>query len=175
MRHIGTTMIPLICLAVIHGIVLLAGFIAPYDFATQDRKLSYCPPMRIHWVDQTGRLLWHPFVYRWIERSGEFEQYKEDQRVPYPIKVFTRGAEYTLGGAVTWDRHLFGVDPSGTCLPVGQRWLWKRSVFTCSVRRTNFSLRRACGHAAVIDFRFNSGNPRRILWRLDRKSHHAVR
>ncbi len=38
-------------LAVSHGLILFAGFIAPYDFASQDRQLSFAPPTRIHFID----------------------------------------------------------------------------------------------------------------------------
>jgi peptide/nickel transport system permease protein len=123
----------LICLAAIHLLVLLAGFFSPYDFAMQNRELPYCPPTRVHWVNTEGQMLWHPFVYRWFERVGEFQRYEEDQRIPYPIHAFTRGADYTIGGMVTWNRHLFGVDPPARFLLMGSdaygRDLFSRLLF----------------------------------------------
>lgn len=119
MKRGGLMAIPLICLAVIHLVVFLAGFFSPYDFAAQDRDLPFCPPMRIHWVNKGGQLLWHPFVYRWVERIGEFQRYQEDQRIPYPIHLLTRGAKYTIGGVITWDRHFFGVDPPARVFLIG--------------------------------------------------------
>jgi peptide/nickel transport system permease protein len=133
MKRVSLRAVSLICLAVIHLSVLLAGFFSPYDFTTQDRELPYCPPTRIHWVNKDGRLRWRPFVYRSVERVGEFQRYKEDQRVPYPIHALTRGAKYTIGGVVTWDRHLFGVDPPARFLLMGSdgygRDLFSRILF----------------------------------------------
>jgi len=36
------------CLLAMHGIVLLAGWVAPYDYAEQHRDFPYAPPSRIH-------------------------------------------------------------------------------------------------------------------------------
>ena len=44
-------------------VVLLAGFIAPYNYMTQDRMHPYVPPTRIHFVDCDGKLHLRPFVY----------------------------------------------------------------------------------------------------------------
>lgn len=133
MKRISLRAVSLVCLGVIHLSVLLAGFFSPYDFAAQDRELPYCPPTRIHWVNKDGRLCWRPFVYRSVEGVGEFERYEEDQRVPYPIHALTRGARYTIGGVVTWDRHLFGVDPPARLLLMGSdaygRDLFSRILF----------------------------------------------
>jgi peptide/nickel transport system permease protein len=133
MTRVGLMAMSLICLAVIHFMVLLAGFFSPYDYATQDRELPYCPPMQIHWVNSEGRLLWHPFVYRRVERTGEFQRYEEDQRIRYPIHALTRGAKYTIGGVLTWDRHLFGVDPPARLFLMGSdgygRDLFSRLLF----------------------------------------------
>ncbi len=133
MKRLSLRAMSLICLAVIHLSVLLAGFFSPYDFAAQDRELPYCPPTRIHWVKKDGRLCWRPFVYRSVERAGEFQRYDEDQRIRYPIHGLTRGAKYTIGGVVTWDRHLFGVDPPARLLLMGSdgygRDLFSRILF----------------------------------------------
>jgi peptide/nickel transport system permease protein len=133
MKRVSLRAMSLICLAVIHLSVLLAGFFSPYNFATQDRELPYCPPTRIHWVDKDGRLRWRPFVYRSVESVGEFQRYEEDQRTRYPIHALTRGAMYTIAGVVTWDRHLFGVDPPARLLLMGSdgygRDLFSRILF----------------------------------------------
>jgi peptide/nickel transport system permease protein len=119
----------LACLAMIHLLVLLAGFLSPYDFAAQDRELPYCPPMRIHWVNREGRLLWRPFVYRWVDREGKVQRYEEDQRIAYPIHALTRGAKYTVAGVASWDRHLFGVDPPARIFLMGSDG-YGRDVFS---------------------------------------------
>ena len=133
MKRVSLRAMSLICLAVIHLSVLLAGFFSPYNFAAQDRELPYCPPTRIHWLNKDGRLGWRPFVYRSVERVGEFQRYEEDQRIPYPIHALTRGAKYTIVGVVTWDRHLFGVDPPARLFLMGSdvygRDLFSRVLF----------------------------------------------
>jgi peptide/nickel transport system permease protein len=100
----------LIFLGAIHIAVLLAGFFSPYDFAEQDREAAYAPPARIHWVNKDGRFLWQPFIYRWVQQPGEFQAYREDLQAAYPIHLLSRGSPYKIGGLLSWDRHLFGVD-----------------------------------------------------------------
>jgi len=91
--------LPLVSLAVIHLLVLLAAFFALYDPVTQDRTAPNCPPTRVHWLSPDGRLHWRPFVYR------------EDLRTQYPIQFLARGVPYTILGVMTSDRHLLGVAP----------------------------------------------------------------
>jgi hypothetical protein len=43
--------------------LLFAGFIAPYVPTEQHREFAYAPPVRLHFVDQNGRLHLQPFVY----------------------------------------------------------------------------------------------------------------
>jgi peptide/nickel transport system permease protein len=133
MKRVGVAAISLACLAFIHVLVLSASFFAPYDFAKQDRDLPYCPPTQIHWMTKEGRLLWHPFVYRWVDRSEDFQNYEVDMRVRYPIHLFPRGGDYKIGRAVTWDRHLFGVDPPARIFLMGSdsygRDLFSRTLF----------------------------------------------
>jgi peptide/nickel transport system permease protein len=134
MKHVSLAAMSLVCLALIHLLVLLAAFFAPYDVAAQNREFPYCPPTRIHWKNKKGQLLfWHPFVYRWVERVGELEHYEEDQRVPYPIHLFPRGGKYKIGGVVSWDRHLLGVDPPARLFLMGTdgygRDLFSRLLF----------------------------------------------
>src|SRR5207245_498345 len=42
-------------LGALHGVVVCAGFFAPYDPEEQVRTRPYVPPMRIHFVDARGR------------------------------------------------------------------------------------------------------------------------
>lgn len=101
--------LPLIALAVIHLVVLSAGFFAPYDPGIQDRAAPNCPPTRVHWVRPDGKLRWRPFVYGAAETAGEDQPYVEDARTPYPIQFLARAARYRIFGVFTSDHHLFGV------------------------------------------------------------------
>lgn len=93
----------------LHLTLLLAGFVAPYDPAAQDRNLPYAPPTRLHFVDTSG---WHlrPFVYR---ISAGPNGYFEDERESFPVGWWTRGPAYRLLGIFETERHLFGVNAPG--------------------------------------------------------------
>jgi peptide/nickel transport system permease protein len=107
-RH--TTMKWLITLAVLHGIVLCAGFFAPYDPGEQDRKNPYLPPMRVHLLDSNGHLHRRPFAYSLKLREGYFDQYEEDTAQLHPIRFFLRGSHYRLLGFLPGKTHLFGAE-----------------------------------------------------------------
>ena len=163
MKLVSLMAISFVCLAVIHFLVLLAGFFSPYDFAAQDRELPYCPPTRIHWINKDGRLLWHPFVYRWVERVRGISTLPRGSTHPLPYSCSHPGSEVyrrrsgDLGPPSIWRRS------SGACLPDGQRCLRKRFVLAPPIWWTNLSLRRACCHPVIVDVRCNPGNPRGIL------------
>jgi peptide/nickel transport system permease protein len=106
----------LIALGVLHGMVLCAGFFAPYDPAEQDRKSPYLPPMRLHLIDARGRLHLRPFVYSLRLREGSFDQYEEDTMEPHGLRFFPRGARYQLLGFLPCQVHLFGADSARSYL-----------------------------------------------------------
>lgn len=100
----------LIVLAVLHGIVLCAGFFAPYGPGEQDRKSPYLPPMKIHFVDTKGTLHLRPFVYSFRLREGSFDQYEEDAVKPIPFRFLVSGSRYRLFGLLPSRLHLFGAE-----------------------------------------------------------------
>ncbi len=100
----------LVALCLLHGIVVFAGFFAPYDPVEQDRKSPYLPPMRFHLVDAHGHLHMRPFVYSLRLREGSFDQYEEDPAQPHPVKLFLRGARYRLLGFLPCRMHFFGAE-----------------------------------------------------------------
>ncbi len=110
MTALRPSSVPLACLAIVHLAVLLAGFIAPYDYAAQDRELPYAPPARIHFFDAQGQFHLRPFVYAREERVGEFRVYQERISQRYPVHFFVHGAAFRLAGILRTDRHAFGVD-----------------------------------------------------------------
>jgi len=106
-------------LAASHTVVLLAGFFAPYDFATQNRLLPFAPPTRIHLIDAQGRLHTRPFVYQAKPLPGTATTYAEDPREAYPVRVFVAGAQYKVFGIWQSRWHLFGTDAPAQIFLIG--------------------------------------------------------
>jgi len=80
-------------LAVLHGMVLLAGFVAPYPYAEQHRSHAYAPPMGLHFIDGAGTFHLRPEV----ETGGRW----------YPVRLFPGNGR------------LFGVAPPGVIFLLG--------------------------------------------------------
>lgn len=99
----------LLYLVVLHGLVIAAGFLAPYDPVEQDRDRPYAPPMAIRFVEVGGAFHFRPFVYEPRVREGSFDQYEADVFKPVPLRFFVAGARYHLLGMIPSTIHLFGV------------------------------------------------------------------
>ena len=97
-----------VLLALLHGLVVAAGFFAPYDPVEQDRERPYLPPMRIHWMDAHGHLHLRPFFYPLKLRERSFDQYEESTAGTVPLLFFRSGASYRLLGFIPARLHLFG-------------------------------------------------------------------
>ena len=97
-------------LVLVHGVVLVGGFVAPYDPIRQNRERPYAPPAAIHFVDGQGKFHFRPFVYGHRLREGSFDQYEDDHATPIPLKFFVSGASYRLLGIIPAKAHLFGAD-----------------------------------------------------------------
>jgi len=110
MRTRSRLLVALIVLVVLHLAVACAGFFAPYDPAAQDRQHPYAPPMRLHFVDVTGRAHLRPFFYALAPRAGSFDEYEENRANPIPVTFFVRGAPYSVLGVLPLRTHLFGAD-----------------------------------------------------------------
>jgi peptide/nickel transport system permease protein len=93
-------------LAVSHGLLLLAGFFAPYDPTSQDRELPFAPPARVHFVDRDHKLHLLPFVYRWSADTSGRRAYHEDQQIIYPLRFFSQ-------------QHFFTADPPAKIFLMG--------------------------------------------------------
>jgi peptide/nickel transport system permease protein len=97
-----------VLLVLLHGIVVAAGFFAPYDPVEQDRERPYLPPMRIHLMDARGHLHFRPFFYTLKLREGSFGQYEENTSSTVPLLFLRSGASYRLLGFLPTRLHLFG-------------------------------------------------------------------
>jgi len=106
-------------LVVFYLCAALAPFLAPYAQEEMDRQSYYHPPEGLHWRDASGKFHLVPFVYATtLDDPGAFH-YADDRARPYPVRMFARGAPYTLLGVIRSDRHLFGVQPPGRVYVLG--------------------------------------------------------
>ena len=98
----------------LHLILLLAGCVAPYDPAIQNRELSYAPPTRLHFKDASEFHL-RPFVYAStpVLDGNDAGSYQEDKSQQYPVRFFVRGQRYRFLGVFESTLHLFGVTEPG--------------------------------------------------------------
>jgi len=123
----------LVFLAALHLIVLLAGFFAPYDAATQNRNSPFAPPARLHFFDAEGRFHLRPFVYPWVERPGSYGEYQQDFSQPVPLRFLVSGEPYKIGGLIPSRLHLFGVEPPAQIYLLGSdaygRDLYSRMLY----------------------------------------------
>src|SRR5437588_879053 len=104
-------------LVALHVMVLLPGFIAPYDPTEQDRSIPFAPPTTFHFKDQNGSWRLRPFVYALVSKDDG--SYAEDENEKYFLRVFVSGRPFKLGGLFPCSIHLFGVDAGGNVSLMG--------------------------------------------------------
>ncbi|HUC55385.1 MAG TPA: ABC transporter permease [Candidatus Cybelea sp.] len=102
----------LLVLAVLHGTIAAAGFLAPYDPTEQDREHPYLPPMKLHLVDSQGHFHFRPFFYALHPRDGSLDQFEENSGQVQPLGFLVSGRPYRLLGLVPSRLHLFGAQTS---------------------------------------------------------------
>ena len=99
-----------IFLLALHLAILLAGFVAPYQPAGQNRDFPYVPPTRLHFVDARGHPHLRPFIYQSVARPDSLYEYTEARDQEYPVHFFVPGSEYKIAGWLPSHTHLFGVE-----------------------------------------------------------------
>jgi peptide/nickel transport system permease protein len=99
-----------IFLLALHLAILLAGFVAPYQPAVQNRDFPYVPPTRIHFVDARGHLHLRPFIYPAVARADSLYEYTEARDQEFPVHFFVSGSKYKIAGWLPSHTHLFGVN-----------------------------------------------------------------
>ncbi|HEX4003840.1 MAG TPA: ABC transporter permease [Candidatus Acidoferrales bacterium] len=109
----------LILLAVFHGLILFAGFFAPYGSAVQDRDMAFAPPARLHFTDAQGKFRLRPFVYGLKGDPANPGGYKTDETQTYPLRFFVKGSPYKIAGIFESDVHLFGAGDDGRVFLMG--------------------------------------------------------
>ncbi|HEY64295.1 MAG TPA: ABC transporter permease [Caldilineae bacterium] len=107
-------MVSVVILFVLYTCAIFSEFIAPNDPHVYNKKFTYAPPQRIHFIDEDGFHL-RPFVYGYsMKRDPETYRlvYTPDPAKKYPIRFFVRGAKYKMWGIIESDLHLFGIEGS---------------------------------------------------------------
>jgi peptide/nickel transport system permease protein len=92
------------------GVILFAGFFAPYDFAAQDRDAPFAAPSSIHFVDAGGTFHIRPFVYGPRDSNEDATITGTALQQPYSLHWFVRGAPYKIAGLFTSRTHFVGVE-----------------------------------------------------------------
>ena len=100
-----------IVLALFYLVALLAEFIAPYAYSTDNMRMRYVPPTPVRITAPDG-LHW-PFVYA-LQATRDPEtlelSFTEDRAHRYPVTLFHRGNSYRLFGLLPANLHLLGSD-----------------------------------------------------------------
>ena len=105
-------------LGLLHGAVLLAGFLAPYHFSEQHRDYPYVPPAGIHFIDAAGRFHLRPFVYG-LNPDARSGGYREDTARVYPVRFFVRIGSGEESGVIPFRWRLFRVPEPGVLFLLG--------------------------------------------------------
>ena len=105
--------ISMIILGILYLGVIFADFIAPQGLEDFSASYSNVPPTKLHLFHE-GEFI-GPFVYSYDFEYDEYEMktYREDESVPYRLRLFAEGTSYKLLGLIGTDIHLFGVDNEG--------------------------------------------------------------
>ena len=59
-----------VILAVFYLAAVFCEFLSPYDPSQKDTQRINAPPMRLHWVDASGRFRLRPFYYDYVMGRG---------------------------------------------------------------------------------------------------------
>ena len=96
-------------LIVYYVVTFSAEFIAPYDHRQQSRQEPAAPPSPIRFRDVEGTFHLRPFIYARRIEDPLARTYREETSKPYFLTLFARGSSYRLGGIISTDLHLFGL------------------------------------------------------------------
>jgi peptide/nickel transport system permease protein len=120
-------------------LALCAGFLAPYDFAQQNRDLLYVPPSRLHFTDGQGKWRLRPVVCALAEQAAASSGYIEDPNHCLPVQFLVRGAPYRFLGVFESSLHLFGVEAPARIFLLGSDG-YGRDVFSRLLYGSQLSL-----------------------------------
>ncbi len=106
-------------LGIVHGAILFAGYLVPYDPSAQDREYPFAPPTRLHFVDSRGRFHLRPFVYRIARHPEASDRYKEDTAETFSLSFFANHDAVEENSGTGSRHHLFSVKMPGRIFLLG--------------------------------------------------------
>jgi len=102
-------LVALMVLVVLHLAVALRAF-RTLRSRSAGPQHPYAPPMRLHFVDATGRAHLRPFFYALSPRAGSFDEYEEKPSECNSTEAFPPRRAYSVLGVLPLRTHLFGAD-----------------------------------------------------------------
>ena len=100
-----------IILGVFYLAAIFAEFVSPFDPTVRSGTYKFCPPQKIHFVDENGKFSLRPFVYeltREIDTEMYLFTYIPDKTQRHPVRFFVKGDPYEFWGLFETDIHLIG-------------------------------------------------------------------
>jgi peptide/nickel transport system permease protein len=107
-------------LAALYAMILIAEFLAPYNYEQRHTGFIYRPPQAVHLFHE-GRFL-GPFTYATqyrLDMETMRRLYAEDTSRPVPLRFLCRGDSYRFWGLVEADIHLVCPGEGGTLFLLG--------------------------------------------------------
>lgn len=115
-------MLGVIVLGLMYVMAIFAGFIAPYGDRETHSEFARVGPHGFHMFDAAGNFHAVPFVYglsRQMDRATFKMKVTANPEQRYELRLFVKGAPYSILGVFRSDIHLFGVEEGGKVFLLG--------------------------------------------------------